>query len=112
MSTFIERTYHLMNTGIVDNDSTATIDMSASPAKDYCFTIERTDGATDTIDVDFDASLDNTTWFTLATITDVSSDFNSSIISNKPYRYVRYYVNEVGSDLGNENTLAVQILAT
>lgn len=107
MSTTTVPSYHLVNAGITSDSATATIDMSKHPSKDYCFTVKRTAGATNTISVAFSGSLDNSTWVTLATITDVTSGFNSAIVSDKPYLYVRYFVTTVGA----ANTLTIEILA-
>lgn len=84
------------------------INLIQTPMSKFAIALVRTAGATDTVDVDLEGSLDGVNWFSLANVTSVAGGASITFVVDKPVRFARYNVTTVGSG----NTLTVQILAS
>ena len=93
----------------IDADASVgtAIDLSTTPASKYSMLIDRTAGSTDTVEVDFECSLDGTIFVQVATVTSLATEPTIAALDGTPCNHVRYNVVTVGSG----NTLTVQLLA-
>ena len=107
MSSKISPVFYRSVAGINANGTGVVIDMTAAPKSRFTMNVIRTAGATDTVSIALEGSLDNSNWIALGSITDVTSGKATTSVVDKPARHLRYNVVTVGAG----NTHMIQLLA-
>lgn len=96
-----------------DGDKSATLDMESTANREFLpssgtLVVTRTVGATNTADVDLDGSEDGTTWFTLATVTNITGGVGATSYNDQYFTKFRTITNTVGA--GNTLTETVNLV--
>jgi len=94
--------------GIDANGTGDAFDMEATPMSKFTLTVDRTAGATDTVNVAFQCSLDGASFITILAVTDLSAEPVLQSVGDTPCLQVRYNVGTVGAG----NTLTVSWVGT
>lgn len=94
-------------TGITTNAAGTTVTMTTTPMSKFTMVVDRTAGATNTVEVDLECSVNNTAFVQIATITDLTNEPVLTSLDGTPCAYMRYNVITVGAG----NTLSIGLLA-
>ena len=103
----VRSAFNQATTGVTTNAAGTAVNLTTTPMSKFTMVIDRTVGATDTVEVDFECSLDNAIWVQIMTTTSLASEPTLASQDGTPCNHMRYNVVTVGAG----NTLTVQLLA-
>src|SRR3990172_7831233 len=103
----VRMSFSQSTTGITTNAAGTVVNMTTTPMSKLAMIVDRTAGATNTVDVRVEASFDGTIFVQVAQITDLTTEPVYISTSDVPSKYMRYNVVTVGAG----NTLTIQLLA-
>jgi len=103
----VRMSFSQSTTGITTNAAGTAVNMTTTPMSKLAMIVDRTAGATNTVDVRVEASFDGTIFVQVAQITDLTTEPVYISTSDVPSKYMRYNVVTVGAG----NTLTIQLLA-
>lgn len=111
-----DRTRHSFTqttTGVAANGAGTSVDMTTTPMSKYTISVLRTAGATDTVNIGMQCSLDNANFqnpVNMPTVLSIAGGFtilSDTSANGVPCLYMRYNVGTVGAG----NTLTIRLLA-
>lgn len=102
----ISHSFTQATTGITTNAAGTTVTMATTPMSKHNMIIDRTAGATNTVEVDLECSLNGAIWVQIATITDLTNEPALASQDGTACSSMRYNVVTVGAG----NTLTIQLL--
>lgn len=100
--------YDQTTASVTTNAAGTAVDMTNTPPARYTMIVDRTAGATNTVEIDLQCSVDATTYVQIATITDLTNEPVLTAIGDVPCKWMRYNVVTIGAG----NTVTINLLAT
>ncbi len=108
--TTFDRIRHSFNQNTIDittNGTGTTVDMTQTPMSKYTMVVNRTAGATNVVEIDFECSLNDTAFVQKGTIITLATNPFSVSLGDVPCNQMRYNVVTVGAG----NTLDIDLLS-
>ena len=103
----VRHSFNQSTTLITTNAAGTTLDLTGTPSAQYTMIVDRTVGATNTVEVDIECAI-GTTFVQIATVIDLTNEPVLVSHAGTPCNNIRYNVVTIGAG----NTLTIELLST